>query len=423
MQSIELRQVLQEQQLEARELRLRWKPREVTSRLQKLICSSKLIKVVMGIRRAGKSTLCLGAIPEGLQVSYVNFDDERLTGLTTKDLNQVYELLLELNPQTKVFIFDEIQNVESWELFVGRLHRKQINLLITGSNGKLLSRDLATHLTGRQISLELMPLSFTEFLEFNTNSILDPRTTEHRAILKNQLQKYFELGGFPEVVFGEPQGYYLRELFDKIIGRDISQRYRLRHSQTLKEMALYLIQQSGSITSIANLQESFGISSPNTVRTYFQYLQEVFLLYEVQGYSAKLKERSTRPKKYYACDLGLWSALNTKPTVDLGMRLETLVFLQLRRLNMNVFYLKDSGFDIDFCIVQDRKPSQLIQVCYSMQAGKTREREIKSLIAAARAYHLSSGTIVTWDESENFVEQGTEIDVVPAWKFLSFLAS
>jgi predicted AAA+ superfamily ATPase len=417
MDTSELRLVLREQQTEALRLRKLTRPREKILELQELVRSSKLVKVVMGIRRAGKSMLCLEAVQEDAAVSYVNFDDERLVGLTRQDLAKVYELLLEINPDAKVFIFDEIQNVESWELFINRLQRKQVNLLITGSNGSLLSKELASHLTGRQVSIELFPLSFAEYLIFNSFGETDPSSTEARAGLKQHFTNYFEKGGFPDVVLGEPQGYYLRELFDKIVSRDIIQRYGLRRSVTLKELALYVIQQSGSNTSLLNLQETFSLPSVNTVRTYLQYLQEVYLIYEVQGYSSKLKERSTRPKKYYACDTGLWSALNTKPTFDLGMRLETLVFLHLRRRNQSIFYLKDQRFDVDFCIVQNRKPTELIQVCYNMMSGKTRDRELRSLVAAAKSFRLDVGTVITWDEDKIIELDGVRIAVIPAWRY------
>ncbi len=415
---IDLNQVLREQQVEAQELRRFWKERERTSEFKEMILSSGLVKVVTGIRRSGKSTLCLGSIPSDYPFSYVNFDDERLVGLKTEDLNKVYETLLQIQPETKIFIFDEIQNIESWELFANRLQRKKINLIITGSNGKLLSQELATHLTGRHLSLELSPLSYREFLKFNNLEVSETMTTEERALVKNKMQTYFEIGGFPEVVLGEPGGPYLRELFDKIITRDIAQRHRLRNTRILKEIALYLVQQSGSMTSLANLEETFQINSINTLRSYFQYLQEVFLLYEVQGYSGKLKERTTRPRKYYVCDLGMWSALNTKPTLDLGMRLETLIYLHLSRSFPHVYYLKEPGFDIDFCVVKERTPTLLIQVCYSIQNSATRTREIRSLVSAAKQYRMKSGTIVTWDDEDSLVEEGIEIRIVPAWKFL-----
>lgn len=419
-----LRQVLIDQQKDAHKIRNEGKSRQCIQLLQERITQSQLIKVVMGIRRAGKSTLCLRALPKNYAFTYINFDDERLTGLTTSDLNQIYETLLELQPNTQIFIFDEIQNIESWELFISRLHRKKINLMITGSNGKLLSRDLATHLTGRHLSLELMPLSFREFLEFTsqpnkTKKIeTENQTTEEKAHLKSQLQLYFEIGGFPEVVLGENHGPYLRELFDKIISRDIAQRYHLRAVTSLKELGLYLTQQSGSMTSLEKIKTAFEISSVNTVRSYLEYLKETFLFYEVRGYSSKLKERSTRPRKLYTCDLGMWSALNTKPTPDLGMKLETLVFLHLRRLTDQIFYLKESDMDVDFCILKGRKIGFLIQVAYSMENEKTEKRELRSLVHAAQKYKLLESYIVTMDEERLITEEGILIRVLPAWKFL-----
>ncbi len=419
MQSQEIKKVILDQQVEVKKLKASWHSREKSPELQSLLKSSGLVKVVMGIRRSGKSTLCLGSIPAETPFSFVNFDDERLTGLDTTDLNTVYEALLELQPESQILIFDEIQNIKAWELFVNRLQRKKINILITGSNGKLLSQELATHLTGRHLSLELMPLSFREFLEFRSISVPNTKglITEQIALLRGQFQSYFELGGFPEVVLGEPQGSYLRELFDKIITRDIAQRYKLRSTRILKELALYLAQQSGSFASLGKLQKAFDIKSTNTVRNYFEYLKEVYLFFEVHAYSHKLKERSTRPRKFYISDLGLWSALSTRPTDDLGMKLETLVFLHLRRNTTQVYYLKEDGIDVDFCLTHNRKLQTLIQVCYTIQSESTRDREIRSLIKAAQRYKVKSAYLITWDEEDLFNIDSVQIQVIPAWKF------
>ncbi|HEY8269522.1 MAG TPA: AAA family ATPase, partial [Pseudobdellovibrionaceae bacterium] len=165
----ELQQILRDQRKEIESLHSKWLPREKLHEFKSLL-SSKLVKVVMGIRRSGKSTLCIHALPFE-QFVYINFDDERLIRLTTKDLQTVYEVMTQLNPQAQFYIFDEIQNIDSWELFINRLKRKGLNIIVTGSNGQLLSKELATHLTGRHLSLELMPFSFYEFLGYKNASI------------------------------------------------------------------------------------------------------------------------------------------------------------------------------------------------------------------------------------------------------------
>jgi predicted AAA+ superfamily ATPase len=418
MEGQDLKAIFVDQQEDALRLRHNWILREKTDELLSLL-KSRLIKLIIGIRRSGKSTLCLQPF-SAPDFAYANFDDERLISIDAAGLNRVYEVLLQLKPQAKVFIFDEIQNISGWELFVNRLKRKGLNILITGSNGKLLSRELATHLTGRQVSIELFPFSFLEYLRSQSIVITSNRavlTTEKRAGTIAAFERYFQSGGFPEVVQGEEVGRYLRELFDKIVGRDIVERYKVRDSKRIKELALYLIQSSGSLTSLQKLQRAFSFKSINTVRAYIGYLHDTYILHEVQAYSFKLRERSTLPRKAYACDVGLMTALHTKSTSDLGARLETLIFLHLRRHTSEVYYLKSSKFDIDFCLVTQGKIKTLIQCCYSIEASKTREREINALLAAAQAYGVDDLRIVTWSHREAIKCGQLTIDVVPAWEF------
>ncbi len=415
MKNVDYQPILVDQQAELGSITSTWCEREQTETLKSYL-SSKLIKVVMGIRRAGKSTLCLSVLPPD-EIAYVNFDDERLVSLETADLNVVYETLLKIKPHARLFVFDEIQNVASWELFLNRLNRKKLNILITGSNGRLLSRDLASHLTGRQLSLELMPFSFSEYLRLKKLNAR-PGITEDNAKLKRLMQEYFSIGGFPEVVLGEMPGPYLRELFDKIVSRDIAQRYQLRGVKALKQLGLYLIQNSSCAISLEKLRQTFDFRSINTVRSYIDHLQDCYLVYELSAYSHKLKERNTSPKKIYACDLGMISALDAKPTPDLGSRLETLVFLHLRQQTRQLHYLKHGGHEVDFAIIENRKIVRLIQVCYSMESDKTRKREISALIASCKHYGLANAQIITWDQAEVFSIDGIEMEAIPAWRFL-----
>lgn len=418
MEDQELREIFVDQQEDALRLKRQWIPREKTDELLDLL-QSQLIKVVIGIRRSGKSTLCLQPFADP-DFAYANFDDERLISIDASQLNRVYEMLLQLKPQSKVFIFDEIQNVPGWELFVNRLKRKGLNILITGSNGKLLSRELATHLTGRQVSIELFPFSFGEYLSLQQLALPSGKAvpaTEKRAEIAAAFERYFKSGGFPEVVQGEEVGRYLRELFDKIVGRDIVERYKVRDSKRLKELAMYLIQTSGAMTSLQKLRDAFSFKSINTVKNYIGYLHDTYVLHEVQAYSFKLKERSTLPRKMYACDVGLMTALHTKPTTDLGARLETLVFLHLRRQTPEVYYLKSPKFDVDFCVVERGKIKTLVQCSYSIETPKTREREINALLSAAEVYGLEDLKIVTWSHRETIRCGRSIIHVVPAWEF------
>lgn len=413
---MELQRILIEQQKEADQISQNSIPREKFPEFKNLL-KSKLIKIVLGVRRSGKSTLCLQSFKKE-NYAYVNFDDERLIAINASQLNDLYQTLLQIKPMAQYFIFDELQNIEHWELFVNRLHRKGLNVIVTGSNGKLLAKELASHLTGRHLSLELFPFSFREFLLLNKANLSDPQTTEAQARLQHYLETYFELGGFPEVLKGESPGLYLRELFDKIIARDIVERFQIRNIKILKELAMYLIQNSTGFASLESLKKIFSFKSINSLRNYLGYLQDVFLIYELSGYSYKIKERTTLPKKYFAGDLGMIKALNTKLTPDLGAKLETLVFLELKRRGFEVYYFKGgANFDVDFCVVQKSQVHSLIQACYTLEAHeKTMTREIKSLLAAHKKLSKNSKSIelliITWKEEKTLELEGQKIKIL-----------
>jgi len=415
---MELQGILVDQQKDLAESRQKWIRRDAQTEFDRMRKSS-LIKVVMGIRRSGKSTLCAQAATDD-ELAYCNFDDERLASVTANELNAVYETLLQLKPNAKVFFFDEIQNVDRWELFVNRLKRKGLDLLITGSNGKLLSQELATHLTGRHLEIELLPFSFAEHLRaHDVEPPAEPSlaSTEERAALKRQFQTYFERGGFPEVVRGEPPGPYLRELFDKIVSRDIAQRHEVRTPRLLKQLALYLMQQSGSLTSLKKLLATFQYRSVNTLRAHIGFLEDAFLLHAVPAYSFKVRERSTSIRKHYACDTGMMAALSAKPTPDWGLRFETLVFLQLRRRCREVTYVKGPDHDVDFAVTADRELTELVQACYDLGAPATLDREITSLVRAAKKYPRARLRLVTLHDERVVEVGGHRVEIVPAWRF------
>ncbi len=391
--------------------------RDRRDEFQRLL-KSKLIAVVLGIRRAGKSTLCFQEL-DFERTSYVNFDDERLWNIAARDLQALYEVFLEINPQTEVILFDEIQNVEGWELFVSRLHRKGVKVIVTGSNGQLLGRDLATRLTGRHLSLELFPFSFLEYLRFCGVEDIDSDTPEGRARVKRHLGEYVAKGGFPEVVQGEFPYVYLRELFDRIISRDVLQRRQLKSSKALKELALYLIQNSSCLASYQRLSRIFEFKSVHTVKSYVGFLEEAYLVQELLAYSNKTKERFSLPRKYYAIDTGLARALSTKPTPDRGAELETIVFLHLRRRTRELYHFRTSTADVDFVVCERGQPRMLVQACYDLSEEKTRTRELNALVRASSFLRIKNSLIVTWEQEEELVVDTFQIRVMPLWKFLT----
>jgi len=418
MDNREFKQILTDQQAELKEISEATRFRSAADPLAELVAQSKLAKVILGIRRAGKSTLCHQVLQQ-FEVGYVNFDDERLIGVEATHLQAIMGILYELKPKATHFYFDEIQNITGWELFVNRLQRAKKNILITGSNGKLLGNDLATHLTGRQISITLSPLTFREFLKWRQQETIKAEviSTFERAELSRLFSEYCEFGGFPEVVLGEPGGIYLRELFDKIISRDIVQRYKLRDVRVLKEIASYLIQNSSQSISFKNLQKAFQLASVVTARKYVQHLLDVFLVHELRAYSYKLKERSTAKRKVYACDVGMMRALWTKPTPDLGAKLETVTFLNLLANNNDIYYLHESNREIDFCVLEAGKPHTLIQSCYDLSDRKTKEREIRALVDLGQKYKAKRLLILTREHEEIIEVDKLKIEIFPAYLF------
>jgi uncharacterized protein len=417
---LELKQILRDQKAEFDRTDPELFTRTLEPSLKNLLHSSKLVKVVLGVRRSGKSTLCKQSVGDEL-TAYVNFDDERLASIEAADLNKIFEILNIIYPNFRYVFFDEIQNIEKWELFINRLHRLGLNILVTGSNGKLLGKDLATHLTGRQVAVNLRPLIFKEYVYWKLpqftpieNSLVPTSTYSE---IRRHFDMFFELGGFPDVLRGEPQKVYLQELFDKIISRDIVQRFKVRDAKILKEIALYLIQNSSQKTSFENLKNIYKLKSLTTAKKYCDYLVDVFLIEDLRGYSYKLTERSTSQRKTYSCDLGMMKALWSKPTIDLGAKLETLVFLELRARGAEIYYLNENKVEVDFCIVNNGKPTSLIQVCYDISDPKTQDREVRALVTMAEKYKVHDLQIVTMEEESQMTASGRNIKVTPAYKF------
>lgn len=392
--------------------------REVEKEASKLF-ESDLIKVIMGVRRCGKSVLA-HQLSKDKSYGYINFDDERLIGVKPEDLNDFLEVLKEIESDFNYLLLDEVQNVEGWELFVNRLRRRGYNIITSGSNSKLLSRELATHLTGRHFGIELFPFSFREFLLYKDFSIKeeDFYVTEKRARIKRLLEEYLELGGFPEVFKVEAKRNYLRELYDKIVTRDIILRYNVKYAKDLKEIALYAISNFASKITYHKIRNIFEIKSVHTVKNYLSYLEEAYLLFQLSSFSFKLKERFKQPRKIYCIDTGLINALVPKFTQDYGRAMENLVFLELKRQNKEIYFYSQSNYEIDFLIREDLKIKQLIQVCYSMESGETRKREIKALLKAAKGLKCSNLLIITWDEEREEEINSKTIKFCPLWKWL-----
>jgi hypothetical protein len=328
--------------------------------------------------------------------------------------------VLETTPGARLLFLDEIQNVEGWELYINRLHRQGYNLIIAGSNSKLLGKELATHLTGRYVTIELHPFSFREYLcakKFEWVSE-DFDRTEKRATVVRHFTDYSECGGFPEMVTGGFDPHYLRELYDKIISRDIVDRYSVRYARTLKEIALFAFTNQGNRITYHKIRKTFELHSIHTVKNYLQYLEDAYLASLVPAFSFKFKEKIKQPRKLYTIDNGMSQAISPKFTADRGASLENLVHQELRRRNLEHCYWTSGDAEVDFAILANRKVITLLQVCFTLHDSDTRKREIKAIIKAAEATGCRDLHILTWDENGKERIGTLHIQIEPIWRWV-----
>ena len=408
--------ILQKRELQKR-LAERYVPREAQLRQQ----DSNLVKVIMGPRRVGKSFFAIHQLSDFKGLGYVNFDDEKLAGLADYDellaaVDSVYE-------HPKILLLDEIQNLPKWELFANRLSRQGYNLFITGSNAHLLSRELATHLTGRHTSIVLFPFSFPEYLK---TTVSDKLTSSEK---RQKLEEYLEQGGYPEpLVKSLDRKEYLSTLFDSIIYKDILRRYKIRNPQGIMDLSQYLLSNTAKEFSYTSLTGIGHCKSVHTVQRYIGYLQEAYLFFTLSRFSYKMRNQAGENKKLYCIDNGLISAKAFQSSPDRGRRYENAVAIHLKYLESQggsrLYYWRNAqNEEVDFVIYKDMAVSQLIQVCSDTSRQKVREREVRALLKASVELKCKDLLVLTADyeaaeEIEWFGIKG-KVKFVPLWKWLT----
>ncbi len=381
---------------------------------------SSLIKTIIGVRRSGKSTFTASMLA-GKDVGYVNFD-ERI--LLNTDPDDIMSNLIELRGNFKTIFLDEIQNVDRLELFVNKLHRQGYNVFLTGSNSRLLSKELASHLTGRHITLEIFPFSFREFL-VSRGIKGSPGTTREENLIKHNLKNYIDNGGFPDVVNGENPGPYLKNLYDDILEKDIISRFNISYKSTFREMAMTLMGNAGKYASYNKLKHDFGLKSEHTSKNYLSYLEESYLILQLKKFSFKPREVERSAKKIYSIDTGLVNHVTSRSTENHGSLMENVVFIDLLRRrnyfsrNMEIYFFKDySDHEVDFIIKHGTEVSELINVTYSEDRGDMNKREIASLISASKLLNCKKLTTITWDYEDTIQYGNVGIEAIPLWKWL-----
>ena len=418
---MELKSIIKEQreELETIEKTEGFIKREKLAEAEELLKFPNIL-VVLGVRRCGKSIFSY-LLSKNHNMGYINFDDERIADIKGKELNKVLESFYELYGDIDYIVLDEIQNIESWELFASRLRRTK-KVILTGSNSKLLSGELAAHLTGRYIDIKLHPFSFKEFLlkkGFGTNSTY---TTKEKSRLINLLREYLQVGGFPEThKFGK---IIIPRIYDDILTKDILLRHRINKIEELKKIAKYLITNSAQEFTYSKLAHTFNVKHISTVSNWVTYLENSFLIFRLERFDFKLKQQFIAPKKIFCVDCGLMNMIGFNFSENIGRVIENEVAIELQRRNiiknpLQYYYWKDYQHnEVDFVIKDGKKIIQLIQVSYVTDKEYIKEREISSLTKASRELRCNNLLMITWDYETEAMFEGKKIKFLPLWKWL-----
>lgn len=405
---------------------------EVWERTLKIPTDSGKIITLAGVRRSGKTfhlfnlmnQLKTNGVPNE-RLLYFNFEDERLH-LSSKELDLILQAYQELFPNQKLsdcyFFFDEIQEVEGWEKFIGRIYASiSQHVFITGSNAKLLSKEIATALRGRTITFEVYPLSFAEYIGVLSPG-LNPYSSVDKATIVNLFDRFMHQGGFPELVRqeGELKDKVLQEYFNVMVLRDLIERYQISNSSTLKYFCKRVIGSSGgefSVNKIYNELKSQGYQvGKDTLYLYQSYVEAIYLNRFINKYSHSVVKAESSQKKCYVVDQGMGAALDYKLSQDKGRLLETTVALELLKQGKQIAY-QQNGSECDFVVIEKGKVTTAIQVAADLADAKMKEREIKGLVQACLKFGLSSGTILTFDQAEQLEHEGIRVNITPAWQF------
>ena len=384
-----------------------------------MLLHSPLIKLITGPRRVGKSTQALLMLRDK-NFAYLNFDSQPL--LDSWDANLVMRMLDDVYPGYEYLLLDEVQNLDAWDLWVSELYRKGKNLVITGSNAKMLSSEMATVLTGKYLQIEMLPFSLEEFFDWNKLDLqeLKPEQQAEGKVLKDD---YMRNGGYPEVVASRQLvRSYLDTLFDSIVWKDVAKRHNVRNITDLNNLAIYLVSNFCNPLSANELSQELGFSSVNTTKKFMDYLHEPYLFYYLSRYNNKLKLMKKAPRKVYVVDNGFVAAKAFAVSENLGRLLENQVFIELIRRGYNTdktmfYYRSRNDKEVDFVLRQGAHIEQLVQVCYDMSSPKTEKREVDSIVECAGELKCNNLTIVTDNEERTIEKDGYMITVVPVSKF------
>ncbi len=360
--------------------------------------------IISGVRHCGKSTLLMQMMKEldEKTVFYLNFESPQLYDFTILDFVRLDNIIAGKGVQT--LFFDELQLVEGWEMYVRQKLDDGFQVIITGSNASLLSKELGTRLTGRHITQELFPFSYTEFLAFL-----------QLAPCEESLTRYLQTGGFPEFVKNGDEEQ-LATLFDDILIRDIVARYGIKDIKSLHRLANFLVLNIGNRITATKLKQPLSIGATSTVLSWFSHLELSYLLSFLPMYSHSTKAQLINPRKVYAIDLGLVNVISGMPEDDAGRKLENQIFLHLRRKYTEMYYF-DENAECDFVAMKNGAVAELVQVCYKLTPDNV-NRELNGLLKAMRFFGQQNAKIVTLSNTDRIEKEGYNVEVIPAYQYL-----
>lgn len=414
-----MRTIILNQRKERDELMSRPYLRRKTSHSIGKLLDSPLIKLITGPRRVGKSVFALQMM-QNQNFAYLNFDDKLLLDNWDEDL--VMAAIGEIYSGYEYMLLDEIQNLPGWDLWVGKLYRRGKNIVITGSNAKMLSSEMATVLTGRYIQIEMMPFSLSETLEWNHIDINDIKE-EQRADVTVKTDDYLHNGGYPETIAvrGITKNY-LSTLFDSILLKDVAKRYKVRNTTDLYNLASYMISNFCNPVTATALTQELGFASVTTTQKYCDYLHESYLFFYLPRFNNKLKLMKRAANKVYVVDNGFVQGAVFNLSDNLGRLLENQIFVELLRRGYQpgktlFSYRSRNDRETDFVTREGVRVESLIQVCYDMSSEKTRKREVDAIIECAGELGCGNLTIVTNNQEETIERGNYKIKIVPVVKF------
>jgi len=389
--------------------------------------------VIKGVRRSGKSTLLINEIKRLISngtdvknILFVNFEDQRFRMFDEQtlleDIKNVY--LEYIKPVGDIVIMlDEVQNVNAWEQWVLKEYELSSNCVyVTGSNSHLLGAEFGTALGGRYLDIEVFPLSFKEYLDFNGIQIHSkPELLHHKMTLQQHFNSYMKHGGFPKTVLLEDEALKkdtVKSYYDSILLKDIVARYKLKNYQVLNELALFLLSNNASINAYNKLKNNFS-SSFDTIRDYVEYLTNSYMILSIPKFDYSLKKQIANPKKFYAIDTGFSNAVSFSVSKKIGANLENIIFLELRRRDKEIYYYKtEKGREIDF-LMKKKDVTELIQVSVTLENEETRHRELRVFSEAKKELRGEiRAVLITLDSSELIEYDGCKIEIVNVLAFL-----